>query len=64
MEVKLAIFIIVVLLGTIPPHMRFWENVAKNKELSTEWTIVCICISLPISPLTGIYQIIKEIFKR
>ena len=64
MEVFLAVIIVTVLLGTFPLHMKFWEDIAENKKLDSDVVVACICFSLSIFPLLGIYQGIKELFKK
>ena len=62
MEVFLAVIIVTVLLGTFPLHMKFWEDIVENKKLDSDVVVACICFSLSIFPLIGIYQGIKELF--
>lgn len=64
MEVLLAVIIVTVLLRTFPLHMKFWEDISENKKLDSDVTVACICLSLSIFPLIGIYQGIKELFKK
>ena len=64
MEVFLAVIIVTVLLGTFLIHMEFWEEKKKKKKLDSDVVVACICFSLSIFPLIGIYQGIKELFKK
>lgn len=64
MEILLALFIVVVLLGTFPLHMKFWEDILEDKDISTEEQVAIICFSLPLFPIIGIYKGISELLKR
>jgi len=64
MEVIFALFIVIVLLGTFPLHLKFWWDLLKDKDVSMEEQVAIICFSLPLFPLIGIYKGISEILKR
>jgi hypothetical protein len=64
MEVIFALFIVIVLLGTFPLHLKFWWDLLKDEDISMEGQVAIICFSLPLFPLIGIYKGISEILKR
>ena len=64
MEVIFALFIVIVLLGTFPLHLKFWWDKLKDEDISMEEQVAIICFTLPFFPLIGIYKGISEILKR
>lgn len=64
MEILLALFIVIVLLGTFPLHLKFWWDILKDKNISIEEQVAIICFSLPLFPIIGIYKGIDELLKR
>ena len=64
MEVIFALFIVIVLLGTFPLHLKFWWDLLKDKDVSMEEQVAIICFSLPLFPLIGIYKGVSELLKR
>lgn len=64
MEILLALFIVIVLLGTFPLHLKFWWDKLENKDISMEEQVAIICFTLPFFPLIGLYKGISELLKR
>ena len=64
MEVIFALFIVIVLLGTFPLHLKFWWDKLKDEGISMEGQVAIICFTLPVFPLIGLYKGIKELLER
>ena len=64
MEVIFALFIVIVLLGTFPLHLKFWWDKLKDEDISMEGQVAIICFTLPVFPLIGLYKGIKELLER
>ena len=64
MEVIFALFIVMVLLGTLPLHLKFWWDKLKDKDFSIEEQVAIVCFSLPVFPIIGLYKGISELLKR
>lgn len=64
MEVIFALFIVIVLLGTFPLHLKFWWDKLKDEDISMEGQVAIICFTLPVFPIIGIYKGIRELLER
>lgn len=64
MEVIFALFIVIVLLGTFPLHLKFWWDKLKDEDISMEGQVAIICFTLPVFPLIGLYKGIRELLER
>lgn len=57
MEIILCLFIVAVLLGTFPLHIKFWEE----RNLSFYESVACTLFTFPVFPIFGIIQLILMI---
>lgn len=64
MEVIFALFIVIVLLGTFPLHLKFWWDLLKDEDISMEEQVAIVCFTLPVFPLIGLYKGIRELLER
>lgn len=64
MEVIFALFIVMILLGTLPLHLKFWWDKLKDEDISIEEQVAIVCFTLPFFPLIGLYKGIRELLKR
>jgi len=64
MEVIFALFIVIVLLGTFPLHLKFWWDILEDKGISIEEQVAIVCFSLPVFPIIGLYKGIRELLER
>lgn len=64
MEVIFALFIVMILLGTLPLHLKLWWDKLKDEDISMEEQVAIVCFTLPVFPLIGLYKGIRELLER